>query len=64
MKEHKRRGQRKLKINRQNIVGLPRRSKEPIDYGVTKKQFFGILEKVSKPIKKVEPESETEKAQT
>jgi len=38
------------------------KSKEPIDYGVTKAEFLSILDKASQPIKK--PESDSEKAQT
>ncbi|MGA7677329.1 MAG: hypothetical protein WCA51_03015 [Dehalococcoidia bacterium] len=62
MKEYRRRGQKKLKTNRQNIVGLPRRSKEPIDYGVTKDQFYEVLDKAAQLVKN--PKSDSEKVQT
>ena len=61
-REQKRREQKKPGTKRERIIGLHKRSREPVDYGVTKKQFYTVLEKVSQSVKK--PESETEKAQT
>jgi hypothetical protein len=44
-------GQKRQKTKSDHIKAH-KRSREPVDYGVTKKQFFGILEKVSRLAKK------------
>ena len=62
MSRQKKREQKKPGAKRERIIGVHKRSKEPVDYGVTKDQFFTILKKVSKPIKK--SESDSEKVQT
>jgi hypothetical protein len=36
---------------------VEKKGKEPIDYGVTKEQFYEILDKASQPIKKPETRS-------
>ena len=54
-------GGKRQRAKREPVGGIRKRSKDPIDYGITKKQFFTVLEKASQPVKK--PESETEKAQ-
>jgi hypothetical protein len=62
MSEQKKRGQKQIGRRHEPIGGIRKKSKEPIDYGVTKKQFFAVLEKVSQPVKK--SESDSGKAQT
>jgi hypothetical protein len=49
MKEREKKERMKPGTKRKRIIGP--RGKEPIDYGVTKKQFFEILDKASQPTK-------------
>ena len=44
------------------VIGVHKKPKEPVDYGVTKDQFYEILDKASQPVRK--PESDSEKART
>ncbi len=60
--ERQKPGQKRQRVKREPVGGTRKKSKESVDYGVTKKQFFAVLEKVSRPITK--PESDSEKAQT
>lgn len=46
-----REGKRKNKIHSKRVIGVHKRPKEPIDYGVTKDQFCEILDKASQPTK-------------
>ena len=50
-------GKQEKKSNKR-IVGIHRRNREPVDYGVTEDQFYKVLEKVSQPVKKSESDSE------
>jgi len=45
-------GQKRQRAKGERIVGVHKRAKEPIDYGVTKKQFTDILDKASQLVKK------------
>jgi len=55
-------GQKRQQVKGERVIGTHKISKEPVDYGVTKKQFFEVLDRASQEIKK--PESDSEKAQT
>jgi hypothetical protein len=44
-------GQKRQRAKREPIGGTRKKSKEPVDYGVTKKQFYEILDKASQPTK-------------
>jgi hypothetical protein len=43
--------QKRQKVKREPIGGIRKKSKEPIDYGVTKRQFYEILDKASQSTK-------------
>jgi len=51
--------QKRQGIKSEHITKADKRSKEPVDYGITKRQFHEILDKASQPIKKPESDSET-----
>lgn len=51
-------GQKRQRAKREPVGGAHKRSKEPIDYGVTKGQFYEILDKASQPLKKSNDNSE------
>ena len=54
-------GKRK-KQQKSKFIRGHKRSKEPIDHGITKDQFYEILDKASQPIEK--PKSDSGKVQT
>jgi len=39
------------KQQKTKFIGAHKRSKEPVDYGVTKDQFHEILDRASQPVK-------------
>jgi len=51
-KEMQKPGQKRQRAKREPIGGIRKKSKEPIDYGVTKKQLYEILDKASQSTKK------------
>jgi hypothetical protein len=53
-------GQKRQRTKREPIGGIRKRSKEPIDYGVTKKQFLTVLERASQPTEKAETNRDDE----
>jgi len=44
-------GQKRQQVKGERVIGTHKISNEPVDYGVTKKQFFEILDKASQPTK-------------
>jgi hypothetical protein len=48
---------------RGDMKGSDIKSRKVVQYGVTKKEYFAILDKASQPIKR-EAESDSEKSQT
>jgi hypothetical protein len=47
-------GQKRQRAKREPIGSVRKRSKDPIDYGVTKQQFLTVLERASQPTEKAE----------
>jgi len=60
--ERQKPGQKKQRAKYEPVGGMLKRSKEPIDYGITKGEFYEVLDKASQPIGK--PKSDSEKVQT